>query len=63
MVGTAFGEKKFKLSEINRICVIDKNGEEREVLAEVKKIFEANDSSTESKFRLFKKKSGKENSL
>lgn len=62
LIETAFGEKKFKMSDINRICVIDKTSEEREILSEIKKFFEAKDSATETKFRLFKKKSNKESS-
>ena len=55
LVGTAFGEKKFKMSDINKISVIDKSGEERDVLSDIRALFEKKEAP-ESKFRLFKKK-------
>ena len=55
LVGTAFGEKKFKMSDISKISVIDKSGEERDVLSDVRALFEKK-AAPESKFRLFKKK-------
>ena len=55
LVGTAFGEKKFKMSDISKISVIDKSGEERDVLSDIRALFEKK-AAPESKFRLFKKK-------
>lgn len=49
-VKTGFGDKRFKMSEISGIYLTDKNGTEKEVTAEIKRMLE------EKKFGFFKKK-------
>lgn len=49
-VKTGFGDRRFKMSEISGIYLTDKNGTEREVTAEIKRMLE------EKKFGFFKKK-------